>query len=96
MAYDWLKHERAANAHKEYLQILQLAAKETEIGVDQALQILLLSEEAISAVRVQEILSLGKPIVSPQEVSVLAVDLASYDTLIYCESVNEVQNGTTN
>lgn len=96
MAYDWLKHERAASPHKEYLQILQLAAKETEMGVDQALQTLLLSEEAISAVRVQEILLLGKPLASPQDVSVAKVDLASYDFLIYCEAVQEVQNGTAN
>ena len=96
MAYDWLKHERAASAHKEYLQILQLAAKETEIGVDQALQVLLVAEEVISAVRVQEILALGTQFASPQEIFVAEVDLASYDILINCESAFGEQSGTAN
>jgi hypothetical protein len=96
MAWDWLNREGGVHAHKEYLQILQLAAKETETGVDQALQALLLSEEVISAAKVQEILSLGKRFDSPEDVTVSAVDLASYDNLIFCECNHEAQNGTAN
>jgi len=51
MAYDWLKRVRSVNANREYLEILLLAAKETETGVDQVLQLLLEAEDDISAKR---------------------------------------------
>jgi hypothetical protein len=96
MAYDWLKRERFAKANREYLEILLLAAKETETGVDQVLQLLLAAEADISAIRVKEALLLKNPLPVPQDVAVANVDLASYDFLIYCESAQGVQNGTAN
>lgn len=38
LAYDWLKEHRPAHADREYLQILDLAAKESEEKVDKALR----------------------------------------------------------
>jgi DNA replication protein DnaC len=41
MAYDALKASHPRRAEKQYLQILHLAARETETGVDDALRVLL-------------------------------------------------------
>ena len=59
MAYDLLKKQDRLRAHKEYLKILYLAAKESESGVNEALRWLLELEQPITAAAVQEHLSAG-------------------------------------
>ena len=54
MAYDLLRKQDGLRAHKEYLKILYLAAKETESGVNAALRRLIELEQPITAAAVQE------------------------------------------
>jgi hypothetical protein len=57
MAFDMLEEQCGSRAHKEYLRILELAAKMTEAGVDLALRTLLNRPDGeISAERVKELL----------------------------------------
>ena len=89
MAYDYLKENKPARANKEYLKILYLAAKETEVGVDEALRRLFDDGELISAEAVENILkskaesTQGREvIVTKRDVYVAETNLAGYDELI--------------
>ena len=89
MAYDYLvaKISSPTRASKEYLQILNLAAKESESGVDDALRVLFVKESEISSHSVLIFLKshLGEPslsVPSATEVTVSKVDLESYDQLL--------------
>ena len=73
MAYDQI-------SSKEYLEILHLAAKESESLVNEALRVLLTNEEKPSAQRVKEIISLPLPKVT--DVFVQDVELSQYDSLL--------------
>ena len=64
MAYDLLRKQDRLRAHKEYLKILYLAAKESESGVNEALRWLVDLEQPITAAAVQERLSSGRTPVS--------------------------------
>ena len=55
IAYDVLKGLLPARGYKESLKILQLAARETEIGVDSALRVLLGSDEPLTAKEVKAV-----------------------------------------
>jgi hypothetical protein len=85
MAYDYLVAKSPARASKEYLQILNLAAKESESGVDDALRVLFEKESEISYQSVLLFLKshlgeLSAP--SATEVTVSEVDLENYDQLL--------------
>ena len=54
MAYDVLREETPNRASREYLQILELAARENEDMVDSALRVLLEEEQAITVQAVKE------------------------------------------
>lgn len=83
MAYDSLKtHHVLSEAAKEYLQILDLAAKESETGVDTALRGLIDGGKRISAKGVQEILASGTEIPPVIDVAISAVMLGVYDALL--------------
>jgi len=83
MAYDNLKnHHVLSVAAKEYLQILDLAAKESETGVDNALRCMIDGGERISVERVQEILESGTASRPVTEVTISAVLLSIYDALL--------------
>ena len=70
-----LKERHGARGCKEYLLILELAAKESEAKVDEALRRLLeLAEVEISARRIEEMLGFEQR-ASLREVEVAAVDL---------------------
>lgn len=87
MAYDILRKQDRRRAHKEYLKILHLAAKETESGVNAALRRLIELEQPITAGAVKERLGPG-PATSPiTAVSVPEVNLATYDALLRQEVV---------
>lgn len=82
MAYDFLKSTRPAQANKEYLKILYLAAKESEQGVDEALRTLFDREEAVSEEAVQNHLRLTQHSGEVREVKVQEVCLGIYDELL--------------
>ena len=70
-----------ARAHKEYLKILRLAAHETETGVDDALRVLIDTEEPITAQRVEALVKSGQTPPPVTDVRIDAVDLGLYDEL---------------
>jgi hypothetical protein len=81
MAFDALEERHGVRGGKEYLLILELAAKESEAKVDEALRMLLeLSEVEISARRIEEMLGFEQR-VNLREVEVAAVDLHIFDQL---------------
>ena len=87
MAYDDLKERHPARADREYLQILLLAAKETEAEVDEALRTLINEEKAVNLESVKtQLVSLAEPF-SAREVKIDAVNLFAYDTLLEFQEV---------
>jgi hypothetical protein len=83
MAYDLLKKQDRLRAHKEYLKILYLAAKESESGVNEALRWLMDLEQPITVAAVQKRLSAGRTHASIAVVSVAEVNLSMYDVLLH-------------
>jgi hypothetical protein len=84
LAYDVLLMQQPERAAKEYLCILQLAARETESGVEAALSRLMNEESAVHLTVAAVIAELRKNdgCSSLLEVTVAPVDLASYDALL--------------
>jgi len=83
MAYDHLcQCHTVGVATKEYLAFLQLAARENEAAVDDALRTLIDQEEPLTAAQVAAILDSGKNTESITEVSVQTVALTRYDQLL--------------
>ena len=82
MAYDVMKSQRPRQAHKEYLGLLYLAARETERGVDDALRTLLEQDESISIEAVKTLLTDQKPHAQGMQVALSEVDVAVYDRLL--------------
>jgi hypothetical protein len=81
MAFDELKDKLGARASKEYLAILELAARESEAQVDEALRVLLeKGEGAVRAEAVRESLR-GERMGSIRDVEVASVDLRLFDEL---------------
>ncbi len=82
IAYDVLKGQSPARGHKEYLKILQLAAQETEVGVDDALRVLLGNEGPLTAKAVKVMVRSAQEIPPASDVAVAPVDLTVYDQLL--------------
>jgi hypothetical protein len=82
MAYDLLLERRPQRAAKEYLRILHLAARESEVEVEAALAGLLDAGGPLDAHAVKERLRQQSPIRPATEVTVGPVDLAMYDALL--------------
>ena len=82
IAYDALRSSTPLCADKEYLKILELAAKQSETGVDDALHQLLLTETPISAETVAVLLQAGGEMIPPTAVVVAPPDLDAYDGLL--------------
>jgi hypothetical protein len=82
IAYDGLVAARPQRGEREYLRLLQLAATETEAGVDAALRSLIDQERPISAAAVQRLLVHPETLRPPTEVRVSPVDLHRYDLLL--------------
>jgi len=87
MAHDVLKLSGSGRAEKEYLQILHLAARESEARVDGALRVLLSSDEPLTAAAVEALVRSADEIHPVPEVSVEPVDLTAYDLLLVGEEV---------
>jgi hypothetical protein len=82
MAYDLLLSRGPTQASREYLAILCLAAKETEVGVDDALRLLLSSDQPITPETVGALVGSGQQMAPPTQIAVDAVDLGVYDRLL--------------
>lgn len=96
MAYDTLKSQCPGQAHKEYLGILYLAARETESGVDEVLSTLLQHDASITVKAVETLLVNQQAIPSPLTVVVDQLDVGVYDTLLNGDDVSfELGNGAT-
>ena len=85
MAYDGLKERSPNRADKEYLQILLLAAKEGEEGVDSALRVLIEREKKIHLESVKTQLVARQEPIRVTEVKVDVVNLFDYDELLELE-----------
>jgi hypothetical protein len=81
-AYDTLREQCPGRAARDYLRILELAAKQSEAGVDAVLDRLLEERVPITPTVVEEQLhhDLGLP--RAMEVVIAAVDLSTYDQLL--------------
>lgn len=82
MAYDVLKETRPSRAVKDYLEILHLAAHESETGVDDALRAVFDAEAEVSAEAVKMILASKTPVLEATRVEVHEIPLQSYDELL--------------
>src|SRR5262249_7901182 len=89
LAYDLLREQQPERAAKEYLGILQLAAHQSESGVEAALGRLLDQERPLSLAAVAEELRKQGVHQSVTEVVVVAVDLASYDALLQSKEAED-------
>jgi hypothetical protein len=92
MAYDALKQTNPGRAHKEYLQILHLAAHETESGVDYALRTLIDTEQPVTAHRVEALVKSGHTPPPITRVRIDPVDLGAYDRLLTAGALEEIMS----
>jgi hypothetical protein len=90
MAYDALRETSPNRASREYLQILELAARENESLVDDALRVLLEEDQAITAQAVVDWIGRREPARPATEVHVEATELSIFDQL-FCHK--EVWSG---
>jgi hypothetical protein len=88
MAYDHLKVHRPARASREYLKILWLAAKRSEVRVDEALRIFIEKGLPITSEAIEDLLDAGGKMPSATEIRIAPVELGIYDALL------EVGHGT--
>jgi hypothetical protein len=83
IAYDGLKKRHTQlKAAKKYLNILYLAARESELAVDNALQVLIDKNTDITDELVEELIRSNEPVPTVTEVHIQAVDLTCYDQLL--------------
>ncbi|MEA3420966.1 MAG: IS21 family transposase [Acidobacteriota bacterium] len=87
VAYDVLKKDNPNTANKKYLQILHLAAKQSEVGVEQALKLLLNERRLISADTVRELLETENKIKAIPEIQMPDIDLEAYDRFLQTQEV---------
>jgi hypothetical protein len=92
VAYDDLRMRQPSHADKEYLQILHLAAKESETQVEAALRELLTREQPIAATAVEVLLGKSSPSENSyhrlvSETQVEEVDLNCFDALLMDKEV---------
>jgi len=87
MAYDTLKETAGAGTNKAYLQILHLAARESEAGVDAALRWLIEHDEPIDPKAVTARVQDQARIPPVTEVEVETADPADYDVLLEAREV---------
>jgi len=93
MAYDYLCERRPARANKEYLEILDLAAKISESGVDKALHILFEKEEVITAEAVKNRLDSGDDPAIHRDAHIDPVNPGNYDVLLDTSLRREMAHG---
>ncbi len=83
IAYDNFKNRYTPkSAAARYLKILCLAAKGSEVAVDNALMVLINENQEISKDAVKHLLESNTPVSGPDDIHIPAVDLTSYDKLL--------------
>jgi hypothetical protein len=82
VAYDRLKSPYAGSADKQYLKILELAARENEALVEAAISRLCDLDQTLSFEAVEALVLCGQKLAAPTAVRVDAVDLSAYDQLL--------------
>jgi len=82
MAYDHLKEHLNGRGDKAYLQILHLAARHSEAGVDHVLKTLLEQDKPIDPGAVEELVSKQLDPPRPCHVTIAEVELERYDQLL--------------
>jgi transposase InsO family protein len=89
LAYDELQSREPGQADREYLQLLKMAAEESEERVATVLHQLLNGGEPVSAARVREMVvaASGEAWVTAPRVTIEPTSLESYDRLLYAEEV---------
>jgi hypothetical protein len=87
MAYDLLRASCPARASREYLEILHLAARESEAAVDDALRLLLDEGRSLMFETVRELVVRPADIAAVTEVNVEPPDLAVFDELFNHQEV---------
>ena len=87
MAYDALREAQPKRADKEYLEILYLAARQSETAVDEALRTLLGSDRPVSRLTVEELVNRAEEVPAVTEVTVEEVDLLGFDDLFLHKEV---------
>jgi transposase len=88
IVYDSLKQRYTEkSAAKRYLNILNLAAKESETAVDNALSIIIDENMDISKEQVEILMQSEKPIFVATDINIPAIDLTCYDQLLQGEMV---------
>jgi len=88
VAYDRLKSQCAGNADKQYLKILELAARESQSLVEAAIGHLADLEQAMSFETVEALVQSGRRMAAPTVVRVDEVDLSAYDQLLDGEAAS--------
>ena len=81
MAFDALEKQTPNRAHKIYLRILHLAARENESAVDEALRFLINTEQAITFEIVEALVHEATALPAPTDVHIDDIDLERYDAL---------------
>ncbi len=82
VAYDRLNGQQAGSASRQYLKILELAAKESQALVETAIARLCELDQAMSFEAVETLVLCGQKLAAPTTVQVDQVDLSSYDQLL--------------
>jgi hypothetical protein len=89
MAFDGLNAiHTPAVATAKYLEILQLAAYESETNVDQSLRRWLDSDQPLTVEQVRQDLSSASQLAQPREVQIDAVNLSSFDELLSSDALS--------
>ena len=86
MAYDDLKRRRPGSADREYVQILALAARESETAVDLALNHFINTSSPITLECIKEHLAQASQSPMVDDVEIQEVDLGVYDMLTGAEA----------
>jgi hypothetical protein len=86
VAYDRLKSQYAGSADKQYLKILELAARENQALVELAIGRLVELDRAMSFEAVEALVQSGQARSAPTAVRVDEVDLSAYDQLLGWEA----------
>lgn len=82
VAYDYLKTVSQEKANKEYIRILELAAKENETLVDEAIEKLIVEEREIRFETIKAIVNQGVKPQAWREIVIMPVDVKVYDELL--------------
>ncbi len=87
MAYDALREAQPERGPKEYLEILYLAARQSETAVDEALRTLLASDRPVTRLAVEELVHRAEEVPAVTDVIVEEVDLLDFDDLFLHKEV---------